>query len=149
MEVAKRFPIPGLATVQFGEESLKVKYRYPTHAQARLMGEESNNHGYAMAICKYCIEEIEGLTENGVPITVEKDKDGTLTNDFVVMLHNNELAVVLAAYYMGHVSPTALDKKKLSSQQGVSKKESDSSPQSQESEVSVMESQEKKSKPMT
>lgn len=126
MEITKHFPIQGFSEVEVNNEKLKIKYRYPTRKQVQLMGDESNHHGYAMAICKYCIEEIEGLTSDGQVVKPEKDPDGTLSDDFVVLLYNNGLAIPLAAFYSTNHAPTAFDKKKFSSSPPASVTESPS-----------------------
>jgi hypothetical protein len=123
MEIKKRFPIWGFADVI---EDVKVKYRFPTVGQVRLMGDESNTHGYAMAVCKYCVEDIQGLASEGQPIPVEREKDGTLSDDFVLMLYTNGLAFPIAGYYQKNVGFTPTDKKKYSSSPTRSKRESKS-----------------------
>lgn len=129
MEIKKHFPI-GTVNVEISGETLKVKYRYPNREQVRLIREESTVHGFAIATCKYCVEDIDGLTIEGKPLA--HDRDGAVSDDDVMALYNNGLAIKLSTVYT-ELAPSTLDKKKFSSLPAVSEITSPSKTEAQNS----------------
>jgi hypothetical protein len=112
MKINRRFPIQDFVDVEIGEEVLRVKYKFPSFAQAHAIAEESSTGGVAMALCKYCIEEIGNLIDENEKKIEIKASDGCLSDESVVMLFNADLVFPLALFYRKHIAPSETDKKK-------------------------------------
>ena len=115
MKIYKRFPIQDFVEVPCAGGVLKVKYKFPTTAQARMIAEESSVGGHALAVCQFCVEEIQGLESEEGEITmqaVEKRTGAELTLDQVLILFNAGLTIPIYAVYAEKLAPTETDKKK-------------------------------------
>lgn len=116
MKVYKRFPVTDPIALE-GIEGVRVRFKYPTEGQLRMIADAGSELGTAMAICRYCVESVEGLEAEDGPVVVEHDTTPigkSLKSAFVELLANNRLAFPIAVAYQKH-GATEVDAKKSAS----------------------------------
>jgi len=110
LKLYRKFPLQDLVEVPIGEGSLRVRFKFPTVAQERLMS------NYDIDICLYCIAEIPDIEdEEGKPLDWKlkhvKNVGEELPEEVLAILVNNRIHTTLAVWYLQNINPD-LHKKK-------------------------------------
>ena len=111
MKLYRKFPLADVVDVPIeGMGNLKVRFKYPTVQQERLIYNEID-------ICQYTIAELPDIQdENGEQVTLTlknvKDRGDELPEDVLALLVNARLHTPIAIFYLKNIRAGETEKKK-------------------------------------
>ena len=110
MKINLRFPITEHVDVELDNgEKLRVLFKFPTESQSRQIAEDAKTvSGYAMSVCKFCVEEVTNLESEEGPVAIKAKASAggsALSSEMVALLDNNGLSIPVALFYREHISP--------------------------------------------
>lgn len=96
MKLNKVFPIQEFVTVPVEGGEIQVKYKFPNMKERLEISRGDSDLAVAVAILKYCVQEIQGFEE---PIVAP------IADDVILALANNHYAVPIGLYYSKNINP--------------------------------------------